>query len=97
MGNILALECIFGELLQGVKTTEEKKIIVSYWNNLPKYNPYELFIKAGSYSSENKLVSKGVGLIDAAILICGIETKSKIWTFDKKLLGVLDDKYIYEC
>ena len=93
--NILTLECIFGELLQGVKEDNERKIIIEYWNNLPKYNMSELLIRAGIYSSKNRLISKGLGLIDAAIYIATIETKSKLWTLDKKLLEIAVERYRY--
>ena len=44
--NVLTLECVFGELLQGAKNIHETKIITSYWNNLPK-PPQPLLAKAG--------------------------------------------------
>ena len=36
--NILAIECIFGELLQGIKNNYEKNIITKYWENLKVVN-----------------------------------------------------------
>jgi len=32
---ILAAECIFGELLQGAKNKREQRIITSFWEHLP--------------------------------------------------------------
>lgn len=93
---VLTLEIIFSELLQGARNKKEQEIIYQYWINLPKISLKGLMIKAGIYSSNNKLVYKGVGLIDVIILICAIKTKSKIWTLDKKLLNVLDSKLIYK-
>ena len=34
--NIYVLECVFAELLQGVKNKREKELIISYWENLAK-------------------------------------------------------------
>ncbi len=48
-----------------------------------------IFFKAGTESSRNKWLIKGVGLIDCAILMYARETKSQVWTLDKKLLSIL--------
>ena len=95
-GEVLAEECVFGELLQGVKNKTEKEIIQKFWKYLPKENYENIIIEAGVYSAENKLLNRGVGLIDAIILMNGIKSNSKIWTLDKKLLEILPDKMKYE-
>ena len=93
---ILGVECIFGELLQGVRNKNEKEIIKKYWTYLPKENYENIIIQAGEYSSENKLLNKGVGLIDAIILMNAINSNAKIWTLDKKLLRVIPKEYLYQ-
>jgi predicted nucleic acid-binding protein len=85
-GNIIALSPIFGELLQGVKNDREEKIIVDLWDDLVKVNEYQLFIQAGLLLYEYKLNSKGVGLIDCAILAAAKLNKLEIWSLDKKLI-----------
>jgi len=94
-GEVLAIECIFGELLQGVKNKNEREIIQKYWEHLPKRNYENIIIEAGAYSADNKLVSHGVGLIDSIIIMYGIKSKSRIWTLDKKLLKVLPEELKY--
>jgi hypothetical protein len=47
-------------------------------------------MEAGLMSAENKWVSKGVGLIDAVLLCLARKNHMKIWTFDKKLLTVMN-------
>jgi predicted nucleic acid-binding protein len=93
---ILAVECVFGELLQGVKTEKEQNIILQYWNHLPKIDATETIIEAGIYSNKNKLLDKGVGLIDTIILIHGIRNQFKIWTLDKKFLNILPEELEYK-
>jgi len=93
-GEILAVECVFGELLQGVKNEFEKDIIVKFWKHLPKKNYENIIIEAGEYSARNKLLDHGVGLIDAIILIHGIKSNSKIWTLDTKFLRIIPDGLI---
>jgi len=92
---VLAIECIFGELLQGVKNNREKEIITNLWKYLPKENYMDITIEAGIYSTENKLLDYGVGLIDAIILMHGIKSKSRIWTLDKKFLRIIPEEMKY--
>ncbi len=83
------MEIIFGELVQGAKDIRERKILFSFWEVLPKINPDELWIQAGEFASLYKLPQKGIGLIDAGIII-GVKTKKcSLWTLDEKLLAFL--------
>lgn len=91
---VLALDFIFGELLQGAKEHEKSKII-ALWEILPKVNISEIGFYAGKYSMENKLWDKGVGLIDCAIMYAAIESNSLLWTLDKKILSFSDKKHLY--
>ena len=94
-GEILAVECIFGELLQGVKNKFEKEIILNFWTHLPKEHYENVIIEAGEYSSKNKLWDHGVGLIDTIILMHGIKSNSKIWTLDNKFLRIIPEELKY--
>ena len=95
IGEILAIDYVFGELLQGVKNKHEKEIVLNYWKYLPKVNYENIIIESGLYSAENKLLSYGVGLIDATILMYGIKSKSKIWTLDTKFLRIIPEEMKY--
>jgi predicted nucleic acid-binding protein len=92
---ILAVECVFGELLQGVKNEYEETIILNYWKYLPKKKYANIIIEAGKYSSAHKLLDKGVGLIDAIILLHGIKSASKIWTLDKRFQRIIPAELQY--
>ena len=92
---ILAVECIFGELLQGVKKKPEKDILLKYWAHLPKEHYENIIIEAGEYSAKNKLLDHGVGLIDAVILMHGIKSNSPIWTLDNKFLKIIPGELKY--
>jgi predicted nucleic acid-binding protein len=94
-GEVLAVECVFGELLQGVKNNREEAVIIEYWKHLPGIEYKEVIIEAGIYSRQNKLIDQGVGLIDAIILIHGIRSNSQIWTLDTKFLKVIPKQLIY--
>jgi predicted nucleic acid-binding protein len=82
---VIALSPVFGELLQGAKGAKEESIILTFWENCPKYDEYQLMLRAGLLSLRNKLLDKGVGLIDSAILYVALETDSKIWSNDTNL------------
>ena len=94
-GEILAVEYIFGELLQGVKNKKEKEIILNYWKHLPKENYENIIIEAGEYSAQNKLIDHGVGLTDTIILMYAIKSRSKIWTIDNKFLRIIPEEIKY--
>jgi predicted nucleic acid-binding protein len=94
-GEILAVECVFGELLQGVKNEKEKEIVLNYWKHLPKKKYENIIIEAGEYSFKNKILDHGVGLLDTIILMQAIKSNSKIWTIDTKFLRIIPDELKY--
>lgn len=93
---IAAVECIFGELLQGAKGAREKNILTGYWAELPKIDESEIWIEAGLLSLKGKWITKGVGLIDLAIVSAARKNELAIWTLDKKLKTVLGHDEIFE-
>jgi hypothetical protein len=50
---------------------------------------------AGLYAGEKKLFAKGVGLIDAYIVIASLKTNARVWTLDEKLNKVLHPQSVY--
>jgi hypothetical protein len=55
-----------------------------------------LWIEAGIYSSKNKLIDKGIGIIDSMIIIACKKSNSKLLTRDKKILKILDKDLILD-
>lgn len=86
---VLACEPVFAELMQGVKNKREREIIFQYWLHLPKSSFDGNFIEAGVESGKKKWFSKGVGLIDAGILLYAQHNESTVWTLDKKFLSII--------
>jgi hypothetical protein len=86
---------VFGELLQGTKSERERAIVNRYYDHLPKFELREAFIEAGVYSSRYKLIDKGVGLIDALIIVYAIKSFALVWTLDKKLSAALPNGLSY--
>lgn len=87
---IVAAECVFGELLQGARDKRETSIILDYFRNLPHKNEAGLWLAAGELSAREKFFSRGVGLIDAFLVAFAKKHRTPVWTLDKKLLSVLD-------
>ncbi len=95
-GQVLANQCVFGELLRGVRNTKELKIVMEFWKSLAKVSEEDLWIEAGSFSYEKKLYSKGVGIIDLVILLSARRAKAKLWTLDSNLDKLLKKGERYE-
>ena len=95
--SVKILDPIIGEILQGALNQKELNFIKTYIGYVPKIEMRDLFERAGEYSCSNKLISKGVGLIDACLIYVAIETNSMLWTLDKKIINFLDKKYLYNC
>jgi predicted nucleic acid-binding protein len=93
--NIAAVECIFGELLQGSKSERERDLIMGYWDCLPKLNEENIWFEAGKYAGKNSFFEKGVGLIDSVIIVLAKKNNLKIWTSDKKLKALLEPDNVY--
>ena len=94
-GEVKTIELIFAELLQGSQNRSEADIIKSYFELIPKVEINQLCILAGEYSQQEKLNSKGIGLIDACIITATIASDSKLWTLDKKIKVYLNNHYLY--
>jgi predicted nucleic acid-binding protein len=82
---VVALSCVFGELLQGARNESEEKTILEFWSALSKVDERNLFIEAGKISGKYKLFNRGVGLIDTYILAAALKYNIPLLTFDKKL------------
>ena len=93
--NVKIIDPIIGEILQGALNQKEIDFIQGHIQFVPKIEIKDLFQKAGEYSFQNKLISKGIGLIDACLIYATIETSSLLWTLDKRILNFLDKKYVY--
>lgn len=94
-GQILGIEIVFAELMQGAKNKRERELISDYWNFLPKFSMDTLLFRAGVMSAQEKWFAKGVGLIDCAILMYCRESGSPLWTKDKKLLSICKKDDVY--
>jgi len=94
--SIKIIEPVIGEILQRALNKKELSFIKENIQFVPKVEIKNLFEKAGFYSFENKLVSKGIGLVDSCLIVASMETNSLLWTLDKKIVNFIDTKYLYK-
>ncbi|NCQ71616.1 MAG: PIN domain-containing protein [Microcystis aeruginosa W13-16] len=94
--DVLAHEVVFGELLQGCKNKAELNFILEYWESLSNIVSNGSFIQAGKLSFEDKHLVKGIGIIDSILINETRQKNLKIWTLDKKILKLLESKYVFE-
>lgn len=89
---IYTLELIFAELQQGAKGKREIELIADFFRQMRILDAPGLIYQAGIFSREQKLLERGIGLIDAVIISTAIRFDLQVWTLDKKILGFLDEK-----
>ena len=92
---ISTIEIIFGESLQGALNKREVEVIKAYYKLIPKIEIENLFMLAGEFSKDKKLINKGIGLIDSCIITATIRSNSKLWTLDKKIKAYLSDEFLF--
>ena len=95
-GKVRTVDVIFAELLQGALNQREATLIQNYYELIPKIEIDQPFIIAGNYSRKERLISRGIGLIDSVIITATIQSGSKLWTLDKKILAFMNDMYLFD-
>ncbi|MBS9524847.1 PIN domain protein [Litoribacter ruber] len=94
-GSVYAMDIIFAELQQGARGRRELSIIEGYFESLPRLHNGGIIYEAGVFSQQEKLISKGVGLIDSIIIYGVMKHQLQLWTLDKKIISFLDSDYLY--
>ncbi|MEB2787048.1 PIN domain-containing protein [Algoriphagus persicinus] len=95
-GEIYSLELIFAELLQGVKTSRELKLITDFYRQLRILDQPGLIFESGDFYRKAGLINRGIGLIDAIIIHAAEKFDLRIWTLDKKIIGFLGETEVYK-
>ncbi len=90
-GTVLCHPFIVGELVCGNLT--DRSVILSFFQLLPMSIEAE-HDEVLSFIENNRLMGKGIGYVDAALIASALLTDVPIWTLDKKLAQVADDLHI---
>lgn len=88
-GRALSPECVFGELLSGARNADERSVIRGYAALLAVEDERGLWLEAGEASNAQRLLARGVGLIDATLLALAKRRDASLWTLDRKLRAIL--------
>jgi hypothetical protein len=54
-----------------------------------------LICQAGIFSRDQKLLDRGIGLIDSVVISTAIRFDLQVWRLDKKVLGFLETKNVF--
>jgi len=95
-GLVKGVEVVFAELLQGALNKREIELIKQFYRLIKPIKIPVLLVISGDYSRENKLLSKGIGLIGSVIIVSTINSNSRLWTLDQKILKFLGEYYLYK-
>jgi len=94
---IITIEPVFAELLYGVRQKQDKEMILSYWQILPKITfGMNSMLAASEFANNNKYHQSGIGLMDAVIIKSAMDGDHSIWTLDMKINDNIAGKYIYQ-
>ncbi len=89
-GQVIVHSLVFAELLQGCRQAEEAEVLFDYWETLSDSDSSGGIIEGGLLSFQNRLYTKGIGLVDSVLISECRRRKVRLWTLDKGLLGFLD-------
>jgi predicted nucleic acid-binding protein len=94
---VITIEPIFSELLYGVRHRQDREIIMSFWNILPRidFGSNSMF-EASRFANGNNYYHRGIGLMDAIIIKSAMDGNHSIWTLDIKINNNIDKKYLYQ-
>lgn len=94
---ITTFEPVFAELLYGARSDKDKKLLMAFWNVLPKIEKSEnMLLEAADYANQKNFQNLGIGLFDALIIQAVVKHGLKLWTLDKKILRNIEEMYIYK-
>ncbi len=95
-GRILVHSLVFAELLQGCRTADESEILLDYWEALHDVQSSSGIVEGGLLSFQRKLLSKGVGLVDAVLVSETRRRNAKLWTLDKGLSRAIEGAHLFQ-
>jgi hypothetical protein len=87
----VTIECVFAELMQGVKSPRERRLILEMWHSLPKVDETGLLLQAGETAGLHQWPERGIGLVNSWIVVAAKRAGAQVWTLDKKVKSILTD------
>ena len=95
--SVLSFEPVFSELLVGARNETEEKVILSFWEVLPRVQfSSGSLLEAARYAGKRNLIQWGIGLMDAVIIKAVLDGNHLLWTGDKRILNFLEPGNLYK-
>ena len=93
---VITVEPVFSELMFGVRNAQEKNVIKTFWQILPRaeFGEESLF-ETSSSAIQNEYHDKGIGLIDAVIIKSAQNGGHLLWTLDERIISSLDSTQLF--
>ena len=93
---VITVEPVFSELMFGVISAQERSVIKTFWEILPKIEFAEdSMFEASSFAFQNNSQELEIGLIDAVIIRSAQKGGHLIWTLDERIISIMDNSQLF--
>ena len=93
---IIAVEVVFAELMFGVRNVQERNVIKTFWQILPRADlGKELLFNTSEFAYQYDYQGKGIGLIDALIIRTAQLGNYQLWTLNERIISIADNVQIF--
>ena len=93
---VITVEPVFSELMFGVITAQEKSIITTFWQILPRIEfGADSMFEASSFAFQNNSRELEIGLIDAVIIKSAQKAGHLLWTLDERIISIMEDSQLF--
>lgn len=93
---VTSVEPVFAELMFGVRNEQERNVIRTFWQILPRADlGEESLFKTSEFAFQFDYQGKGIGLIDAVIIRTAQMGSHKLWTLDERIISILDNTQLF--
>jgi predicted nucleic acid-binding protein len=94
---VIAVEPVFAELMFGVRNAQERSVIKTFWQILPRADMGdESLFSTSDLAFQYDYQGKGIGLIDALIIRTAQAGNHQLWTLDERIISVADNVQLFQ-
>lgn len=93
---VITIEPVFSELMFGARNAQERNVIRTFWQILPRaeFGEESLFETASS-AMQYDYQDKKIGLIDAVIIRSTQRGGHLLWTLDERIISDMDGTQLF--
>jgi predicted nucleic acid-binding protein len=94
---VIAVEPVFAELMFGVRNVQERNVIRTFWQILPRADlEEESLFKTSDLAFQYDFQDKGIDLIDALVIRTAQMGNHQLWTLNKRIISILDNVQLFQ-